>query len=194
MSLEPIYGDLERYFNNPDARPQILDSLWQDFGRTGAVMVLDMGGFSSTTKERGIVFYLALIARMQKIVEPLFHKHQGKVIKFEADNCFAVFDDVHHAVAAAFAIKDQVQTVNQSTPEEFDLVLKFGIDFGRFLSIHGDFWGDPINCASKLGEDLAMGGEILVSARAIKRLKDSRETPEIEEFNISQIVIEAGRF
>ena len=43
-----------------------------------------------------------------------------------------------------------------------------GIDHGDLLLVGTeDFYGDPVNTASKLGEDLAIRGETLVTDRAI---------------------------
>jgi class 3 adenylate cyclase len=48
--------------------------------------------------------------------------------------------------------------------------LSVGIDYGRVLLIGDiDFFGDPVNTASKLGEDLAVKAETLVTERALKR-------------------------
>ena len=46
-----------------------------------------------------------------------------------------------------------------------------GIDWGRLLLIgEVEFFGDPVNTASKLGEDLAARSEILVTKRAMDRV------------------------
>ena len=47
--------------------------------------------------------------------------------------------------------------------------MSVGIDFGRVLLIDElDFFGDPVNTASKLGEDLAIKAETLVTERALR--------------------------
>ena len=47
--------------------------------------------------------------------------------------------------------------------------LSVGIDFGRVLLIDEvEFFGDPVNTASKLGEDLAIKAEILITERALR--------------------------
>jgi len=77
---------------NDDGRRRTIESdIWETFGKTGAVMVLDMSGFSVVTRDHGIVYYMSLIYRMQQAVKPAIHKHNGTIVKFEADNCFASF-------------------------------------------------------------------------------------------------------
>ena len=44
--------------------------------------------------------------------------------------------------------------------------LSAGIDVGPVLRVPGDLWGDAVNTASKLGEDLAGAGETILSSRA----------------------------
>ncbi len=74
-----------------DKRGQIEESLWQEYGTEFAILVLDMSGFSLLTRKYGIVHYLSMVRRMQVTVEPIIDSFEGIVVKFEADNCFAVF-------------------------------------------------------------------------------------------------------
>ena len=56
-------------------------------------------------------------------------------------------------------------------PEDLDIHASVGIDFGKFLLVRKtDMYGAPVNVASKLGEDIAKPGEILVSAMAMSRI------------------------
>jgi class 3 adenylate cyclase len=48
-----------------------------------------------------------------------------------------------------------------------------------------DFFGDPVNTASKLGEDLAVKAETLVTKRAIE--KSALKIPEIAERMVARI-------
>ena len=50
-----------------------------------------MSGFSLLTRRYGIVHYLSMVRRMQEVTRPIVHDHSGSVVKFEADNGFAVF-------------------------------------------------------------------------------------------------------
>jgi class 3 adenylate cyclase len=92
------------------------------------------------------------------------------VVKFEADNCFARFSEVLSAIQAAIGINHALGGMNQMTPDELDVHVSCGIDYGRFLLVEGDFFGAPVNKASKLGEDLAHPGEILVTEDAMQHV------------------------
>lgn len=178
-----------------EPRKAIEAELWQRFGRRGAVYILDMAGFSRVTQAQGIVYYLSLVRRMQIIVGPIIAHYRGQVVKFEADNCFAAFETVIDAVQAAIAINHAVGAANRTTPDDIDIVVAGGIDFGDYLLIDDeDLWGQPVNRASKLGEDLARGGEILMTEDAFGEL-DPAQGIRGEEvaFDISGLRLEARR-
>jgi class 3 adenylate cyclase len=152
-------------------REKIETQLWRRFGAHKSVFVLDMSGFSRLTQKYGIVHYLSMVRRMQLATEPVVNQHGGQVVKFEADNCFAVFDDPLPAVRAAIALNIAFSTMNIFTEEEFDIRVSIGIDDGDVLMIGGpDYFGNPVNFASKLGEDVASPGEILVSEHAFQQI------------------------
>jgi len=52
--------------------------------------------------------------------------------------------------------------------------LKAGIHHGSILLIEEDCYGTPVNVASKIGEDLALPGEIMVSASSAQNAEDAR--------------------
>src|SRR2546423_14806135 len=65
---------------------------------------MDMSGFSRQTLRHGIIHFLAQIHRMHSIATPVVESHGGEVIKYEADNIFAVFPEVEQAGEAAGAV------------------------------------------------------------------------------------------
>lgn len=154
-----------------DERRSIEASLWDEFGAEYAVFVLDMSGFSMLTRKYGIVHYLSMVRRMQITTEPIVKSHGGFMIKYEADNCFAVFPDPLSAVHAAIAMQHAFHAENISTPDDLDIHISCGIDYGRILVIgREDCFGDPVNRASKMGEDLATAGEILITKDAMNMI------------------------
>src|SRR6266498_906645 len=157
-----------------DQRKEIETALWTDYGAEYAVFVLDMSGFSLLTRKYGIVHYLSMVRRMQLTTEPIVKSYSGSMIKYEADNCFAVFPDSLSAVNAAVAMQYAFAASNILTPDDFDIHITCGIDYGKLLIIgHEDCFGDPVNRASKMGEDLAAAGEVLVTKEAMEMIPDS---------------------
>ena len=154
-----------------DERQKIEHSLWGEFGAEYAVFVLDMSGFSLLTRKYGIVHYLSMVRRMQMTTEPIVKSYGGFMIKYEADNCFAVFPDPLSAVNAAIAMQHAFSAENLLTSEDLDIHISCGIDYGKILIVgREDCFGDPVNRASKMGEDLAVAGEILITKEAMQMI------------------------
>jgi adenylate cyclase len=155
-------------------RQKIERKLWDEFGATKAVLVMDVSRFSLLTQRYGIVYNLSMVRRMQLTSQPIIERSGGEVVKFEADNCFAMFDDVLSATRAAIAINQAFAEANAHTQEEFDIRVGIGIDHGDVLLIGGpDYFGAAVNRASKLGEDIAGPGEILMTETALGQLPGS---------------------
>jgi len=156
---------------SPQERQSIEAILWSNYGAEFAVFVLDMSGFSLLTRKYGIVHYLSMVRRMQLTTEPIVKSFGGFMIKYEADNCFAVFPEPLSAVNAAIAMQHAFKAANLLTSEDLDIHISCGIDFGKILIIgHEDCFGDPVNRASKIGEDLAAAGEILITKEAMQMI------------------------
>ena len=154
-----------------DERHKIEEVLWSEYGAEYAVFVMDMSGFSMLTRKHGIVHYLSMVRRMQLTTEPIVKSYRGIMIKYEADNCFAVFPDPLSAVNAAIAMQHAFTAENLLTPDDLDIHISCGVDYGKILIIgHEDCFGEPVNRASKIGEDLAAAGEILVTKEAMEMI------------------------
>jgi len=157
-----------------EKKKELEEVIWSEFGEEKAVFVLDMSGFTLLVQKYGVVHYLSMIRRMQMTVEPIINSYEGSVVKFEADNCFAVFNDVESAVNAGIRINTDLKLENEDTSDEFNIHVSFGIDYGKILIVGGnDFFGNAVNCASKLGEDLANPGELYLTDYAMQQVNDS---------------------
>ena len=176
-----------------EERERIEQALWKQFGHRKAIFVLDMSSFSLLTQKYGVVHYLSLLKRMQNTALPVVEAHQGEVVKFEADNCYAMFDDVLSAVQTSIELNRAFDDMNEYTDDPFDIRISIGIDFGDVLLIGGpDYFGDSVNRACKLGEDVAGPGEILLTAEAFEQLpKNAGFRGEALELSISGIKLEA---
>jgi adenylate cyclase len=178
---------------HPESLAEIDGEIWRRFGRTCAVLVLDMCGFSRLTMRYGITHFLAMIRRLGVIVRPVITAAGGRVIKSEADNVFATFEDVPQALAAARTIHHSLATANSFLPEDWDLHAGIGIGYGPLLLIgEHDLFGSEMNLASKLGEDVAGRGEILLSAEARARVPGESELTEIP-LQLSGLTMQAFR-
>jgi class 3 adenylate cyclase len=170
-------ANLERLLNDiieqPERRAELTQTIDTIFAQEKAVLVLDMSGFSRTTRQHGIVSFLLMIHQMKLIARPAIESQGGLIIKAEADNLFCLFDTVADAVGAARTIVGRLTTVNVLLPEDRRLYASVGIGYGRILNIADeDLFGDEVNLASKLGEDVAERGAVLLTPNAHAQLQD----------------------
>jgi len=165
------FQELLLKFSNSDemaSRKRVEERLWKTYGSEQTVFVLDMSGFSLLTRKHGIIHYLSMVRRMQLTAEPIIQSYDGYMIKFEADNCFAMFPTPLLAVNAAIAMQHAFAAANILTADDLDIHISCGIDYGKILIVgRDDCFGDAVNRASKLGEDIAERGEILVTKEAM---------------------------
>lgn len=155
---------------DPDERERMDGEIWDRFGTRGVAMITDMEGFSATTRSLGICHFLGMIERARRIVAPAVAANHGLMLKCEADNCYAFFERSEDALKAGLDMMAAVAELDGGRRGVGCVELAIGIDYGRLLLVGDeDFYGDPVNTASKLGEDLGGGGEILVTDRALER-------------------------
>ena len=181
---------LEERNEHPERLAVIDREIWDKFGETHAAWVLDMCGFSRLTMRYGITHFLSMIHRLHGIVRPLIARHAGRVVKTEADNVFAVFGRVEAALAAARDVQEHLATANAFLPEDWDLHASIGIGWGELLMIadDDDFYGNELNLASKLGEDIAEAGETMLTAAAHDRLMAEGPTVTLA-FDAREIIV-----
>lgn len=171
----PTCSSLDKLLNERVEHPEnakVIDSkIKKSYEKKVSIMVLDMSGFSRLVQRYGIIHYLAMIRRMRRVVTPVIVKRKGVIIKFEADNCYAVFNHPDHAVAAAKDMLHDLEVANLATPDESDIFISLGIGYGVTLLACDDMYGNEMNLASKLGEDVAERNEVLLTEAAFKACK-----------------------
>jgi adenylate cyclase len=186
-NLDRLLGEINA---EPHRRGEITREIETIFGQDKAVLVLDMSGFSRTTRQQGIVSFLLMIHQLQVLAAPSINQHGGLLVKAEADNLFCLFDDVSGAVRAGREIVERLNTVNLLLAEAQRLYASIGIGYGRILNVEDeDLFGDEVNLASKLGEDVAGRGAILLTIAAYSRLNDPAIVTRHEELNISGLTL-----
>lgn len=164
--LKEFYAQLDACnAATPADEPAREAEVWARFGVDRTVLILDMAGFSVKVQKHGLMYFLRKIRYMQSVVAPLLRHHRGELVKFEADNAFAVFEHAADALACALAIHETFRARADGSPDVDDVLTSIGLARGRILLIPGhDFFGDAVNLACKLGEDVAGAGETWIAA------------------------------
>lgn len=135
-----------------------------------SVLVLDMTGFTRTTIEQGELPALLRIVEGHQICLPVIRDGGADLIRSFADDIVALFDDPYAAVRAAFEIHDRTREFADKH-DGLGVQCCIGIGFGNLLKIGPNLaQGDEMNRASKLGEDIAGGGDTLATENVRKAL------------------------
>jgi adenylate cyclase len=174
-------GKLAKYIDqrlaaekNPQELARLDAQIRQEFEKPLAVMITDMTGFTRLTKEKGIIGFLMEIRRLHRVAEPIIKKNGGRWVKADADDLFVT----HPSASGMYQLaKDLLDAVAKSNAEAGNnMGLAIGLGYGPTLVIGDeDVWGDSVNTASKLGEDTAKGGEILVSESFHQKLSEEKK-------------------
>jgi class 3 adenylate cyclase len=147
--------------------------IWDLFGETWAVMFTDLSGFSRQVQAFGILHFLQIIYEHKIILEPVISKHDGILIKQEADSLMLIFRRASSALSCAIEMQHTLEAVNATRSPETQVLLCVGIGYGPILRIGDhDVYGNQVNAASKLGEDTAKAKEILVTRAAMEACGD----------------------
>ena len=167
-TAEQLFTRLRRRTNsNADTMDRDIENLCV---RETTVMMCDSSGFTRRTHQYGILHFLAVMTDVYDRVEPVVKKHGGTVISRGADNLLAVFDDTTKGVEAAIAMQRLLAAFNDGKTDRDQFQLCMGFHHGNVLRLKDGIFGDKVNIASKIGEDLASSEEILVTGEVAKRL------------------------
>lgn len=179
--MQAFYALIDRLDRSEgDDRIALEEMLWDTFGINACVLALDMSGFSRTVRAEGIIGYLARIRRMQQVSSPIVSAAGGEVVKYTADNLMAVFDTAAQALVAAQEIRRACLSMREP------LEVSIGLACGRFLYVpHTDCFGDPVNVAFKLAEDIAGNGEILATDEVLAELAHELEEADWQHSEIA---------
>lgn len=173
---------LEQRGQQPDRADEIDTEIRDRFLQTQAIIVLDMAGFSRKTQAQGIIPALQEIYTLRAIAVPLVEKHGGRVFKVEADNLYGVFANADQALTSAVDLLSQLNAA--------DLHASIGIGYGDVLSVGDrDLYGNEMNLASKLGEDIAGDDEILLTEAAHNFLDESAHLFDVFTHEISGVTL-----
>lgn len=163
----------------PGADKSAIDRHIRDlFEETWAVMFTDLAGFSRNVAEFGIIHFLQTIQESQRLLVPVIEAHDGILLKTEGDSFLVIFRRAARAMDAAQEIMATLEHYNTDRAAEEKVLLCVGLGYGPMLRIgDADVYGAEVNAASKLGEDIAKAGEILMTDAFVASLE---EAPRIE--------------
>lgn len=157
------------------ANKEVIDKrIWDLFGEQWCIMFTDLSGFSRRAQEFGIIHFLQTIYESNRLLVPVIDKHDGILLKTEGDSFFVIFRNVAKGLSAAIDCQKLLMEYNKTKMDEEKVLLCVGLGFGKVLRVgDSDVFGIEVNAASRLGEDIAKAGEILVTESVKSNVESS---------------------
>ena len=175
---------LDELGEHPERIADITQRIEEAFQQERTIMVLDMSGFTRATQQGNIISFLLSINQMRRLVVPVVEENGGLLVSAEHDNLTCLFDRVDDAIAASRDITGRLESANVILPSDKELYASIGIGHGEILNVANEtIYGNEVNLASKLGEDIGGLGDVLLTAEARARVTD--EETEFEERTVS---------
>ncbi|HEX9824651.1 MAG TPA: adenylate/guanylate cyclase domain-containing protein [Actinomycetota bacterium] len=191
---ERFWQLIRRYEEHPAEREGILQEVGERFQKPVAILVVDTCGFTRSVREQGIVPFLVLLERLERVVNPLVERCGGRLFPRAADNFFAIFDGPRQALDCGALILRGVAALNEGLPLPERMAVSIGVGYGEVLVVGPDLlYGDEMNLVCKIGEDLADDQELLLTPAAASALGDELGEAEERHFFISGVEIVAYR-
>lgn len=179
---------LDELSENPERTDEVTSKIEKMFLEERTVLILDMSGFTRATHRGDIIAFLLMISQMQRLALPVVADHRGLVVRAHDDNLTCIFDSVEDAVSASLKIARRLESANVILPADKELYVSIGIGHGRILNVENErIYGNEVNLASKLGEDIAELGDILLTESAGAQLNDPSMPLEQHTVSISGI-------
>jgi class 3 adenylate cyclase len=155
---------------SPERRPALDARGLGSLAHPLAVVYTDTDDFTHRTARDGILHFLMCFDRALRHLRPGIGRHGGRVVKVEADSLLLVFPGAPAACLGVDAMEQALRRLNRGRPTNEQLTFSYGIGFGQILELDDDVFGLEVNLASKLGEDLARPGEVLLTPAAAETL------------------------
>ena len=133
-----------------------------------AICFLDVTGFTRLTQERGDTAAAELAERMGRVVQRTSVQHGGRPVKWLGDGVMLYFPEAGPAVLAALEMVEGVAAAGLPPAH-------VGVHAGPVLFQEGDYYGQTVNVASRIGE-YARPGEVLVSQEVVDAADDAAVT------------------
>lgn len=138
--------------------------------RKRAIIFTDTADFTVRTLRDGILHFLMIFDRFLGGAQRVVKRTRGEIVKVEADSLLIRYEDVGAACRGIEALEGFLRALNRSVPKNERLRFSYGVGYGDVLDLEEDIFGIEVNLASKIGEDLARPGEVLLTPAAAAAL------------------------
>jgi class 3 adenylate cyclase len=120
----------------------------------------DLSGFTAMSQQLPIGQLSQVLNMFEESAAHTVHEHRGRIVKFLGDAVMWVSAQPQDLVAIAHAM------VTHPAAVESGIQVRAGVAFGSVLAQDGDYFGAPVNLASRLVAS-AEPGQVLASAEVV---------------------------
>jgi adenylate cyclase len=139
-----------------------------------AVVFTDCADFTVRTLRDGILHFLMVFEAAAAGATAVVRRTGGEVLKVEADSLLILYPGVASACRGVEGMEAFLRRFNAGRPPREQARFSYGIGYGDVLDLDADAFGAEVNLASKIGEDLARPGEVLLTPGAADALSPAR--------------------
>ena len=201
----------------PEAKKAADNALMTRFSRAGCTAVVIVIGIAADAVQAEVddkdsveLLSLALLFKIKAIAEEAAKANGGEMVKAMQERavrgCFALMPSPEGALALAVLCTMQVKELNAEITEqrgkpsadsESYVWVQIGAATGEVLDLGGfNAFGDPVNTAFKMGEDVAEEWEVLLQDKTMEKLKPERTAPfgfTLHEKSLSKVTLKYWR-
>jgi len=143
--------------------------------RLAAIMFTDMVGYSLLAQQNEALA-LELLGEQQRLLRPVFVRHNGREIKTIGDAFLVEFPSAMEAVRCAVEMQETLVAHNATLPAGRRTELRIGIHVGDVVYQAADLLGDSVNIASRI-EPMAAPGGICLSEDVARQIENKLGLP-----------------
>ncbi|KNC48254.1 uncharacterized protein AMSG_04486 [Thecamonas trahens ATCC 50062] len=148
---------------NVNTSAAFMDELIERKYMTHKTAVMVGWDYASLSGSYGVTQAIRICQTTLRALKHMVDKAGGRCV----NSIVWLFDSNLEALEAVWRIRASIQAVNaEREPADHIPLTGFGVHCGTILRVDetGEFWGDPLNVASKLGEDVASNSDVYITA------------------------------
>ncbi len=168
--LDAVGAVFLRHLVAAASRSWLFDPESSSAGRDLTVGFVDLVDYTGRSRTLTVRALEQLVNRFETVLDRVLGRHDGEVVKLLGDGAMFVAAD------ATGACRTAVDLLAELAEEDDVLPARVGLAAGRVVSLHGDYFGDVVNLASRL-VGLADPSTVVVSDDVRRQVVDQLAAP-----------------